>query len=61
MVITFIWCFLINSFSIGHIDVHGYVTTIYNKILASRNGPAAPLLARPVFLKVKMKFDFYKK
>ena len=28
---------------------------------ASRNGPAAPVLARPVFLKVKMKFNFYKK
>ena len=28
---------------------------------AGGNGPAAPVLARPVFLKVKMKFNFYKK
>ena len=28
---------------------------------AGRNSPAAPLLAGPVFLKVKMKYKFYKK
>ena len=28
---------------------------------AGGNGPAAPVLAGPVFLKVKMKFKFYKK
>ena len=28
---------------------------------AGGNGPAAPVLAGPVFLKVKMKFNFYKK
>ena len=28
---------------------------------AGGNGPAAPILAGPVFLKVKMKFKFYKK
>ena len=28
---------------------------------ASENGPAAPILAGPVLLKVKMKFSFYKK
>ena len=28
---------------------------------AGRNGPAALVLAGPVFLKVKMKFNFYKK
>ena len=31
----------------------------YNR--AGGNGPAAPVLAGPVFLKVKMKFNFYKK
>ena len=28
---------------------------------ASGNGPAAPVLTGPVFFKVKMKFQFYKK
>ena len=28
---------------------------------ASRNGPAVPILAGPVYLKVKMKLNFYKK
>ena len=28
---------------------------------AGGNCPAAPVLAEPVFLKVKMKFNFYKK
>ena len=32
---------------------------LYNR--AGGNGPAAPVLARPVFLKLKMKFNFYKK
>ena len=29
--------------------------------MAGGNGPAAPVLAGPVFLKVKMKFSFYRK
>ena len=32
---------------------------MYDK--AGRNGPAAPILARPVFLKVKIKVHLYKK
>ena len=32
-----------------------------NYLRADRNGPAAPVLARPVFLKVKITFHFYKK
>ena len=34
---------------------------LYILYRASGNGPAAPVLAGPVFLKVKMKFIFYKK
>ena len=30
-------------------------------VRAGGNGPAAPVLAGPVFLKAKMKFNFYKK
>ena len=30
-------------------------------IRAGGNGPSAPVLARPVLLEVKMKFNFYKK
>ena len=37
------------------------VTSPYSSFTAGRNGPAAPVLAGPVFLKVKMKFNFYKK
>ena len=33
--------------------------TIYSICRVSRSSPAAPVLAGPVFLKVKMKFNFY--
>ena len=35
------------------------VRIIHNR--AGKNGPAAPVLAGPVFLKLKMKCNFYKK
>ena len=34
---------------------------IMHRCRASINGPADPVLAGPVFLKVEMKFHFYKK
>ena len=34
---------------------------IMQRCRASINGPADPVLAGPVFLKVEMKFHFYKK
>ena len=41
-------------------DTHKFVHYIIS-FRAGGNGPAAPVLAGPVFLKVKMKFNFYKK
>ena len=35
-----------------------YVSVLSCKVRAGKNGPAAPVLVGPVFLKVKMKFNF---
>ena len=43
-------------FHVCDINFHDIVTD-----RVSGNGLAAPVLAGPVFLKVKMKFNFYKK
>ena len=40
-------------------DLILYRSTLYYG-RASESGPAAPVLAGPVFLKVKVKFHFYK-
>ena len=38
-----------------------YMYNIYISCRAGGNGVAAPVLAGPVFLKIKKKFNFYKK
>ena len=46
-------------------NIHRYTLVYrYTPVYTGRaggNGPAAPVLARPVFLKVKMKYNFYEK
>ena len=41
--------------------LHKLQPLAYKFIRAGGNGPAAPVLAGPVFLKVKVKFHFYNK
>ena len=45
------------SFLIGHMEVRNSISLLCR---ACRNGLAAPVLAGPVYLKVKIKFHFYR-